>query len=489
MLLPAALLLLAAPPGHGSGALHVAHGQVVDAAGKPFRFMGLNVPSLEWTATGEHVLQSIAVAGDTWHANAIRLPMSQDRWFGKAPDSTGAGASYRALVDAAVAAASKRRMYILLDLHWSDCGDWGQNIGQHDLPDLHSLEFWKAVARRFANRPYVLFDLYNEPIEAPLAVWRNGGAITETVAGKPKTYQAVGLQQLFDAVRAQGAKNLVVAGGLGYASRLDFYPKFLLKDPGGNGVLYAEHYYPGWEPIEAWQKRMDGVLGKFPIVVSEFGASRETLPLDDPKRRLAQELRFIDARRLGFIAWCMHPAAEPCVISDWNYTPTPYFGALIKARLAGRSVPVPPRGANLGEGIVYRGKLGPGWQSWSNAAVDFASNADGRSCMKVDLAQGQQMQLGVVPFDGFNFRAISLWLDGGPEGGQRLELLASVMDQGQMHVALPVLKPNAWTHVEVPFSALGIAGRDNVKSFALFAAGHAPAPTFYVADVTLPANR
>jgi hypothetical protein len=43
-------------------------------------------PSLEWSNTGENVLRS---ATHDWHANAIRLPLAQDRWFGKAEHHLG----------------------------------------------------------------------------------------------------------------------------------------------------------------------------------------------------------------------------------------------------------------------------------------------------------------------------------------------------------------------------------------------------------------
>lgn len=454
--------------------------------------MGLNVPGLEWDANGQNNVRSIDVALDDWHANAIRLPLCQDRWFGKAPDSKDDGTAYRHLVDQAVDEAEKKRAYILLDLHWSDGGQWGQDIGQHTLPDANSLVFWKACAGRYKNRPYVLFDLYNEPIQAPWSVWRNGGDVAETFQGKTLHYRAAGLQQLLDTVRDAGARNLVVAGGLGYSSRLDGIEANALKDPGGNGVVYANHFYPGWESVDSWEKRVGAYENRLPLLVGEFGGSPATLPLDDPKRRVAQVLDVLERHGWSWIAWCMHPSAEPCVISDWNYTPTPYFGVLVKRRLAGQPVPIPPRGGiHLADHTVYDEKLADGWQSWSSAKVDPASTDfahGGTHSLRVDMAAGQQLQLGVVPFDGALFRGLDFWLYGGPSGGQRLRLSANVMDAGQPPVDLPTLPAGQWLHVEIPFDRLGIADRENVKSFVVRAAGGGATPTFYVDDVTLKAR-
>jgi hypothetical protein len=67
--------------------LHVFGNHLVDKYGKFVRLQGANIPSLEWSSTGEHVSQSIDVAINDWHATIIRIPLSLDRWFGKTDDS------------------------------------------------------------------------------------------------------------------------------------------------------------------------------------------------------------------------------------------------------------------------------------------------------------------------------------------------------------------------------------------------------------------
>src|SRR5579862_3561302 len=60
---------------------------------------GVNAASMEWSSHGEgHILDSVNTAIRDWHVNLIRLPLSQDRWFGKAPEQTDGGQAYRALV-------------------------------------------------------------------------------------------------------------------------------------------------------------------------------------------------------------------------------------------------------------------------------------------------------------------------------------------------------------------------------------------------------
>jgi hypothetical protein len=485
-----ALAFLAATTGLRSANLHVSGTRILGPDGAEVKFHGINVPSLEWTAVGDHVTESIGVALDKWGANLVRVPLSQDRWFGKAPDSKDDGTSYRKIVDEVVSMVSARGKHVLLDLHWSDGGVWGQDIGQHTLPDAHSLQFWRDCGKHFANVPAVIFDLYNEPIEASWNVWRDGGQVSETFQGKKLNYHAVGLQTLLDAIRETGAKNVVLAGGLGYASRLDGIPTHLLVDKTGHGVIYANHFYPGWEGYESWEKRVTAAARTLPLLIGEFGADPGSVPLDFPKRRVAQVLSVLKIHNWSWCAWCMHPAATPCLITDWSYKPTEYFGDLVLAALRGENVPIPGRQIKAEDHTVFDGSLKNQFQSWSSAKVDLAastSHSDSHG-IKVDAEVGQQLQLGTVPFDGMPYRAISFWVNGGAIGGQKLVLRANIMDAAQTPVALPELKPAEWTHVEITFVDLGIAGQEGVKSFTLRSANGAALPTYFIDDIVIQGN-
>src|SRR4051794_14468246 len=82
--------------------LHVDGNRLKTGKGKIVRLHGVNVASLEWSSRGENVLKSISEVTGHWNANCIRLPLSQDRWFGKAPEQKDEGAAYRKLVQDAV---------------------------------------------------------------------------------------------------------------------------------------------------------------------------------------------------------------------------------------------------------------------------------------------------------------------------------------------------------------------------------------------------
>jgi len=336
--------LAAAPP-----ALKVIGSQLLTDDGHAVRLRGVNCAGLEWSSDGDGRIQkSIAVAVVDWRANLIRLPLSQDRWFGKASEQADAGASYRKLVRHIVDFCANHGAYVLLDLHWSDAGEWGKNIGQHNLPDRNSIVFWKDFAPRFAADSNVLFDLYNEPSRITWDQWYRGGPMIETDEHRSTTwrYEAVGLQTLAETIRASGAKNVIVASGLNWAYEVEGIPgQHEIADPTGRGVIYAMHPYPhkfehtGLETVAQWTARAEAFAKRLPLIVTEFGSDEAMWPFpkawnysDEKWNR--EMLRVLEAHRWNWTAWDFHPAASPCLLSDWNYTPTPQFGVWVKATLA-----------------------------------------------------------------------------------------------------------------------------------------------------------
>lgn len=321
--------------------------KVMNAKGKEVWLRGVNTACLEWTSDGEgHVVESIRVATQEWKCNVIRLPMSQDRWYGFGPEQSDFGKSYRALVNQCVEEASKNGAYIILDLHWNNANEWGKNIGQHHMPDENSEEFWIDVSRRYANHPAVLFNLYNEPHSISWDVWKNGGMIDEKTGPgarqgpfKPVKYRTPGMQSLVNTIRKNGARNVIVVGGLDWSYDMSgFLNGYTLNDPSGNGILYDCHTYPfKGDTLKQWQDKMLAVEGKIPFMIGEFGQNLpkpgETETMNPAMEWLPGTLNTILSRKYHFAAWDFHVAAGPTLIKDWSYEPTPLFGEKVKQAL------------------------------------------------------------------------------------------------------------------------------------------------------------
>ncbi len=315
--------------------LHIHGNRIVGPDGQPVRLRGVNVASLEWTDTGDNVARSLAVAIDKWGCNIVRIPLSQDRWFGRSPTQSDDGAIYRGIVDDLVVAAARRGAYILLELHWNNAGVWGEFIGQHRMPDPGSLLFWQDLGQRYANHPAVLMGLYNEPHGISWEVWLNGGEIEEAVPRRERhdptkplkrvrttvRYRGVGHQELYDAVRAAGATdNIIVVGGLDWAYDL----AGLLRGHAiqGQNILYDTHVYPNkdWKPELSWENAFLTPSRTLPVLVGEWGGSVSTDGRPGFVEKFVQCLR--DNEHLSWTAWDLHPAAGPSLIRNWEYEPT-----------------------------------------------------------------------------------------------------------------------------------------------------------------------
>src|SRR3954466_15727300 len=195
---------------------------VCTANGSPHLFHGVDRPSLEWDSAGEWNNASGIPRADfdamaSWHANVVRIALNQDYWLSGAKLYDP---NYQATVDRAVKDAEGAGLDVILDLHWSDRGDWSAPLAgggqgkvgdsdQQQMADSNSLKFWQEVASKYKGDGHVLFELYNEPHDINWATWLHGGMVAE--------YRAVGMQDLYNTVRAAGADNLVIAGGTGWA--------------------------------------------------------------------------------------------------------------------------------------------------------------------------------------------------------------------------------------------------------------------------------
>lgn len=324
------LAILALPP--KTPELKTSGNKLVTEDGKTVQLQGVNVCSLEWSANGENILRSMKVALDDWKANAIRLPVMDTFWFGKGkppkipPNDQEA---YRKIVDDAIKMAAARGAYVILDLH------------RFKAPEEGAVEFWKDAATRYKNNPAVIFDIFNEPTGIPWEVWRNGGPVeSKQKDGTVRTFQSPGMQGLVEAVRGTGAKNIIVAGGLGFAYDLSgILEGFALDDKGGNGIIYATHFY-NWH--RGWDKKFLPVAEKYPVLVGEFGADVNKMSFipaknqEDPYTWVPDALGMVQKYKLNWTAFSFHPKATPVLIKDWTYEPTPFWGAFVKDALAGK---------------------------------------------------------------------------------------------------------------------------------------------------------
>jgi endoglucanase len=339
---------------------------VCTADGKPHIFEGVDRPSLEWSSTGQFSDEDFIPPSDfqamaNWHANVVRIATNQDFWL------SGSGLyapNYSATIAQAVQNAEAAGLDVILDLHWSDCGNLGvselagQNpsdtktvSGQQVMADVDSIQFWKEVATMFKDDGHVLFELYNEPNTVPWSEWLSGGS---SVADCP----TVGMQALYDAVRGTGAQNMVIVGGLSWAFDLSEVQSYPIA--GAYNLMYATHPYSTNDSETEWPGSF-GYLAAgniAPVIATEFGSSDCTGQWD------TDLINFASANQMSWTAWAWFPGgcSFPSLLDDWSYDASA-AGMAVQMALAKQPVPAPIDGGTDGAAL--------------DAAMDVIERRDG----------------------------------------------------------------------------------------------------------------
>ncbi|WP_199830439.1 cellulase family glycosylhydrolase [Streptomyces sp. MMG1533] len=331
------------PPDPGDGtapALRVSGNKLVDAEGTTRRMLGVNRSGGEFMCVqGRGIFDgpvddaSVKAIAD-WNANTVRIPLNEECWLGLSnimPEY--AGANYINAVKDLVAKVKANGMTPMLELHWSYGQYTGNSAGcsdvhascQKPMPDMqYTPSFWTSVANTFKDDPTVAFDLFNEPYPDRATstttqawqCWRDGG----TCPGIG--YEVAGMQDLVDAIRNTGAKNLILAGGLAYSNDLSQWLTYKPTDPAGN-LAAAWHVYNfnTCSNESCWNSTLAPVAAQVPLLAGEIGENTCSHGFVD------QVMKWFDDRGLSYLGWTWNTwdcNTGPALISGYDGTPTAY---------------------------------------------------------------------------------------------------------------------------------------------------------------------
>jgi endoglucanase len=330
--------------------LHVSGNELVNASGQQVILHGVDRSGTEYECVQGHGIfsgpsdQSSINAMRSWNVNVVRLPLNEACWNADPyVKPVYAGQSYRAAIEAYVKLLNANGIVVILDLHWSGGLYTGNSSGcssaeaicQKPMPDLAgSVPFWSSVAATFKGNNAVIFDLFNEPYPdgalptktAAWECWRNGG----TYCQPGIQYRVAGMQTLVNTVRATGASNVIMLGGLGYANDLSQWLAYEPTDPDHNLVASWHSYnFNGCSDESCWNSQVAPVIAKVPVIVGEIGENDCADDYIDPL------MNWLDSKHTSYLAWSWNTGttcAGPKLITNYDGSPSA-FGAGYKAHL------------------------------------------------------------------------------------------------------------------------------------------------------------
>jgi hypothetical protein len=346
-------MVVASGSGRASGSalvaapLHTAGNQILDANNQPVRLRGLTRPLWQTRAATEDEIDHLR----GWGANVIRVTLAEDAWNQQCL-TTNYDTSYRSYIHDVVSWITSRGMIALLELTVNPrfiCdpnADSKQKMA--DFPG--SVTMWQSVARVYKSNPLVAFELYNEPHDTTDEVWLHGGSVVDGAV----VWQAAGMQQLYNAVRGEGANNLVFVDGthwaatppalrvngynVAYAAHIYTCPDnpppncTVVKKFGPNGMLWLR--VPVDNPYDPTpvMDRFNSLAATNPLVISEFG-----WPDPNNGKYNANVVTAAEARGWSWMAYAAlgTPTGRFSLVADTgpNYDPTP-AGLPVKDGLA-----------------------------------------------------------------------------------------------------------------------------------------------------------
>lgn len=304
----AALLLLVSPQ-DGPSPLRVDGTKLLDRDGKEVRLRGVSLADPD-ALGAEYKREHFELLAKSWKANAVRLPIHPGAWKAKGKER------FDKLLDDGIEWCRELGLYAIVDYH--AIGNPKTGKAQKDKPEYDSTmdlarAFWKHVAARYKTKPWVVFEVFNEPMQISWEELR------------PIATELVGL------IRAAAPDSLVIVSGPDYT--------YDLRGPGAQPIeaknlLYAWHVYP--VRGTSWDSYTAEIRKKAPVIATEWGydLNGDSVTLGSTEAFGVPILNFMEAQGIHWTAWCWHPQWGPPMLSGWGGAVTP-FGRLARGWLAG----------------------------------------------------------------------------------------------------------------------------------------------------------
>jgi hypothetical protein len=333
----------AAPP------LHVSGNRLLTSAGTIYRLLGVNRSGGEFACIQGNGIwdgpmdQASVTAMRSWKVRAVRVPLNEQCWLGVSPvQPQFGGTTYQNAVKTYVNLLVANGITPIVEMHWNYGQYTGPSAGcsdvnatcQKPMPDAqYASQFWTGVANAFKGNDAVVFDLFNEPYPeratgsatSGWTCWRDGG----TCPGIG--YQVAGFQSLVNAVRATGATNVIMIGGLAYSNDLTQWLAFKPSDPLNNLAAFGHVYnFNTCSNTSCYDSQMGPVAAQVPLALTEIGEN------DCAHGFIDTLMSWADAHGVGYLGWTWNTwpcNSGPALITDYTGTPTS-FGQGLKDHLA-----------------------------------------------------------------------------------------------------------------------------------------------------------
>ena len=148
--------------------------------------------------------------------------------------------------------------------------------------------------------------------------------------------------------------------------------------------------------------------------------------------------------------------------------------------------------------VVYEDARQNGWQDWGWASINYNNTSPvhtGTYSISVTAGAWQGLQIYHPDQDSTPYTNITLWINGGASGGQKLQVYGLLDAGGTANqsatgtYSIGPLTANSWQQFNIPLATIGVAGKNNFTGFVLQDTTGTAQPVFYVDDIVLQSGR
>lgn len=256
----------------------------------------------EYVAAHAHFGQAEFDAIKSYGADFVRFQISHP---GLDTGSPLYSTSYIDSLMSAVKLARANGFTVALSVQDQPPSGEAQNQGR-PLPDAATVGIWQRLAPKFASDTGVMYELFNEPFKSATP---EGWAL----------WQA-SMQPVIDAIRATGARNVIIVEGLAMGHRLDNAPA--LHDS-ANQLAYGIHpyFWKAYNTTRAWDHYFGDFAQNHVVISTEWNALSRTVAVcrDDYPQIAANLLNYLKQRHIGMVGFAFDLPVT--LIKDfWSYT-------------------------------------------------------------------------------------------------------------------------------------------------------------------------
>jgi endoglucanase len=264
------------------GLLRTAGNRIVGAHGQPVSLAGVSFGWSQWQAARFYNAGTVNWLKQDWNAQVIRAALGVHREPGSYLQNPEANQTrLMAVVDAALAAD----LYVLIDWH---------DHHAHEHVD-RAVAFFTEMARRYGDRPNVIYEIYNEPL----------GTASWTRDVKPYA------EKVIAAIRAIDPDNLIIVGTPTWSQDVELAAADPIKD---RNVAYTLHFYAGTHKAELRAKAVKALALGAALFVTEWGTCNADGkgPVDEASTR--EWFAFMREHQLSHCNWAVYDKRETAAI-------------------------------------------------------------------------------------------------------------------------------------------------------------------------------